>query len=129
LGCLTALQALLNNEIDEITHKIEALDAMRTKLEENLVKLQEEELELDDECALLLSPVMCLFSFTFNLTVQGVQERIEMEEAATRPPKAAPLPQQHAHHVPSSRRRKGPAFLPSEHDELPPGVAFMVRLH
>lgn len=26
----------------------------------------------------------------------------------------------------SSRRRRGPAFLPSEHDELPPGVAFMV---
>lgn len=26
----------------------------------------------------------------------------------------------------SSRRRKGPAFLPSEHDDLPPGVAFMV---
>lgn len=26
----------------------------------------------------------------------------------------------------SSRRRKGPAFLPSEHDELPRGVAFMV---
>jgi hypothetical protein len=22
----------------------------------------------------------------------------------------------------------GPAFLPSEHDELPPGVAFMVRM-
>lgn len=27
----------------------------------------------------------------------------------------------------SSRRRKGPAFLPSEHDELPSNVAFMVR--
>lgn len=26
----------------------------------------------------------------------------------------------------SSRRRRGPAFLPSEHDDLPPGVAFMV---
>lgn len=25
----------------------------------------------------------------------------------------------------SSRRRKGPAFLPSEHDDLPPGVAFI----
>lgn len=25
----------------------------------------------------------------------------------------------------SSRRRKGPAFLPSEHDDLPPGVAFL----
>lgn len=27
----------------------------------------------------------------------------------------------------SSRRRRGPAFLPSEHDELPKDVAFMVR--
>ena len=27
----------------------------------------------------------------------------------------------------SSRRRKGPAFLPSEHDDLPVNVAFMVR--
>lgn len=27
----------------------------------------------------------------------------------------------------SSRRRKGPAFLPAEHDDLPSGVAFMVR--
>lgn len=26
----------------------------------------------------------------------------------------------------SSRRRRGPAFLPSEHDDLPTGVAFMV---
>jgi division protein 1 len=25
----------------------------------------------------------------------------------------------------ASRRRKGPAFLPSEHDDLPKGVAFM----
>lgn len=42
-------QALINNEIDEITHKIEALDAIRAKLEQDLLKLQEEELELDDE--------------------------------------------------------------------------------
>jgi division protein 1 len=28
----------------------------------------------------------------------------------------------------SSRRRRGPAFLPSEHDELPKDVAFMVSV-
>ncbi|TFY70091.1 hypothetical protein EVJ58_g31 [Rhodofomes roseus] len=61
-------RALMNNEIAEITHKIETLDAMRAKLEQDLLKLQEDELELDDE---------------------------------------------------------RPTFLPSEHDELPPGVAFM----
>ena len=42
-------QALINNEIAEITHKIETLDAMRAKLEQDLLKLQEDELELDDE--------------------------------------------------------------------------------
>lgn len=43
------LQALISNEISEITHKIETLDAMRAKLEQDLLKLQEDELELDDE--------------------------------------------------------------------------------
>ena len=45
----------MNNEISEITAKIEALDAIRAKLERNLLKLQEEELELDDECEPLLA--------------------------------------------------------------------------
>ena len=43
------LQALFNSEIEEITHKIEALDAIRAKLEKDIMKLQEDELELDDE--------------------------------------------------------------------------------
>jgi len=38
------------NDHPEITAKIEALDGIRTKLEEDLLKLQEDELELDDEC-------------------------------------------------------------------------------
>lgn len=42
-------QALINNEIDEITHKMEALDVIRARLEQDLLRLQEEELELDDE--------------------------------------------------------------------------------
>ena len=50
LCVLNAFQALLNNEIVEVTHKIDALDAIRTKLEQDLLKLQEDELELDDEC-------------------------------------------------------------------------------
>ena len=40
----------MGNEIAEITTKIQALDAIRVKLEQDLLKLQEEELELDDEC-------------------------------------------------------------------------------
>lgn len=45
----------MNNEIAEITTKIQALDAIRTKLEQDLLKLQEEELELDDERGHLLA--------------------------------------------------------------------------
>jgi hypothetical protein len=48
-------QTLVNNEIAEITTKIKALDAIRAKLEQDLLKLQEEELELDDECKYLLA--------------------------------------------------------------------------
>ncbi|KII86395.1 hypothetical protein PLICRDRAFT_43989 [Plicaturopsis crispa FD-325 SS-3] len=95
-------RSLINSEIVEITHKIEALDTIRDKLEHDLLKLQEDELELDDE-------------------LEDVRERLEAEESAHRTQKRA----QPVHLPPSSRRRKGPAFLPSEHDELPPGVAFM----
>ena len=42
---------MIHNEIDEITRKIATLDSIRLKLEDDLVKLQEDELELDDECA------------------------------------------------------------------------------
>lgn len=45
----------MGNEITEITTKIEALDAIRVKLEQDLLKLQEEELELNDEREHLLS--------------------------------------------------------------------------
>ncbi|EMD41452.1 hypothetical protein CERSUDRAFT_110028 [Gelatoporia subvermispora B] len=96
-------RALISNEIEEITHKIEALDAMRAKLEQDLLKLHEEELELDDE-------------------LEGVKERLELEGSSDRAPNN---PAAVVHPLHSSRRRKGPAFLPSEHDDLPPGVAFM----
>ncbi|KAF7306485.1 Trp-Asp repeats containing protein [Mycena indigotica] len=94
---------LVHSEIAEISHKIAALDAIRAKLEQDLLKLHEDELELDDE-------------------LEGVKERLDFEQshlqkASTQQPFQLP------HHT--SRRRKGPAFLPSEHDELPPGVAFM----
>ncbi|PCH33260.1 WD40 repeat-like protein [Wolfiporia cocos MD-104 SS10] len=89
-------RALINSEISEITNKIEALDALRAKLEQDLLKLQEDELELNDE-------------------LEGVKERLELEESRSRTRGDT----SHAPH--SSRRRKGPAFLPSEHDELPPG--------
>ncbi|KAL1749135.1 WD40-repeat-containing domain protein [Schizophyllum fasciatum] len=96
-------QSLIHNEIDEITRKIATLDGIRSKLEDDLVKLQEDELELDDE-------------------LEGVKERVEFEQSHSRQTSASNQQLQLPH---SSRRRKGPAFLPSEHDDLPPGVAFM----
>ncbi|KAF6766448.1 Trp-Asp repeat-containing protein [Ephemerocybe angulata] len=96
-------RSLVNGEITEITHKIRALDDVRQKLEQDLLKLQEDELELDDE-------------------LEGVKERMRFEEAIS---SQHPELNSSLHLPPSSRRRKGPAFLPSEHSELPPGVAFM----
>ncbi|KZO92084.1 WD40 repeat-like protein [Calocera viscosa TUFC12733] len=92
-------KTLVNSEIDEITQKIKALDAIRDQLHQDLLKLQEEELELDDE-------------------LDGVQEQLAEREAA-KPEVPSP----------AARRKKGPAFLPSEHDDLPPGVAFMTLSH
>ncbi len=57
-----------------------------------------------------------------GIAVVGVRERIEFEQESSRTPKKNSQP---IHLPQSSRRRKGLTFLPSEHDELPPGVAFM----
>jgi division protein 1 len=43
------LQSLINSEIVEINNKIKALDSIRERLEQDLLKLHEDELELDDE--------------------------------------------------------------------------------
>lgn len=43
----------MNCEISEITNKIRALNDVRVKLEQDLLKLQEDDLELDDECSSL----------------------------------------------------------------------------
>ncbi|KAF8603218.1 WD40 repeat-like protein [Ceratobasidium sp. AG-I] len=87
-------RSLINNEIAEITSKIAALDVIRNTLEQDLLRLHENELELEDE-------------------LTAVQE-LEYLEGSSSPAD-----------VTSSRRRKGPAFLPSEHDDLPPNIAFM----
>lgn len=47
--------------------------------------------------------------------VEGIRERIQTVDERTQGRAVAT----------SSRRRRGPAFLPSEHDDLPNGVAFM----
>ncbi|KIK15880.1 hypothetical protein PISMIDRAFT_686895 [Pisolithus microcarpus 441] len=96
-------RSLIASEIAEVESKIVALSEIRHRLEHDLLKTQEDELELDDE-------------------LEGVRERLEFEEISSKQQNATSVrtPQ-----VAPSRRRKGPVFLPSEHGELPPAVAFM----
>lgn len=103
---LRVRQSLINAEIAEVTSKIGTLEDIRRRLQKSLLKLQEESLELDDE-------------------LEGVQE-LMTSPSVTSAAGTKALPPTTATPAKSSRRRKGPAFLPSEHDELPPGVAFMV---
>ncbi|KAG9018754.1 Mitochondrial fission protein [Tulasnella sp. 427] len=91
-------RSLINSEIDEISQKIDSLNAVRNQLQQSLLRLHEEELELDDE-------------------LDNVFERLAFEEKSTGAASAAAAR--------TGKRRKGPAFLPSEHDDLPSGVAFM----
>ena len=97
-------QALIHNEIAEITHKIEALDAIRSKLEQDLLRLQEDELELDDECKFHAHDIMYLLS---SAIVEGVKERLEIEESKARAINGSAGAQQPSGVPPSSRRRKG----------------------
>ncbi len=96
------VQSLLNSEIDEVSSKIAALETIRNQLQQSLLRLHEEELELDEE-------------------LESVMERLAFE--ARKGPSTPSKPSA------GVKRRKGPAFLPSEHDDLPAGVAFMVRMH
>ena len=94
---LTCFKSLIHSEIDEITHKIEALKDIRAKLEADLIRLQEDDLELDAECTWFhVSTRPCLFHI-----VEGVKERVAFEQSSSKDP-----------HLPSSsRRRKG---MPTE---------------
>ena len=99
-------QSLLQAEVVDVSAKVDALEAVRRRLETSLLRLQEEQLELDDE-------------------LEGLQEMMADPNLLAKGAKVVPS---HATSpVKSSRRRRGPAFLPSEHDDLPSGVAFMVR--
>jgi division protein 1 len=99
---------LIHAEIYEVSTKIDALEEIKRRLEQSLLHLQEEQLELDDE-------------------LEGVQEMMASPTmTSVAGTKALPASVSEATTAKSSRRRKGPAFLPSEHDELPSGVAFMV---
>lgn len=107
----------MNGEIGEIEAKIAALDTVREGLRRGLLGLREEELELEDERAFFPSRIAGLGTDLSLCSVEGIRERIGIQEERKKGRAVSA----------SSRRRKGPAFLPSEHDELPSGVAFMVR--
>ncbi|WVF66231.1 mitochondrial division protein 1 [Kwoniella sp. CBS 6097] len=100
-------QSLIHAEILEVSAKIDVLEEIRRRLETSLLHLQEEDLELDDE----LEGVQELMASPAIKSVAGTKAVTSSAAAAVSNK--------------SSRRRKGPAFLPSEHDELPSGVAFM----
>lgn len=96
-------QSLTRSEIEEINNKIQALDNIRTKLEQDLLRLQEEELELDDERKQVYSILWTIYSSS-RLSVEGVRERTKFEQTAERHPEPL-VPNLHLPE--SSRRRKG----------------------
>lgn len=112
-------QAVINSEMAEVDAKIVSLDAIRCRLQRDLLGLRELELELEDErksgAEAVLVPHMLMYRLT--LSGEGIRERITAQDER-RKGRSVTM---------SSRRRKGPAFIPGEHDALPHGVAFMVR--
>jgi len=59
-------QSLVNSEIEEITNKIVILSNIRAQLEQDLLKIQEDELELDDERELTPSPYCYFWVLTWK---------------------------------------------------------------
>ncbi|GAA5986014.1 hypothetical protein JCM10908_006371 [Rhodotorula pacifica] len=107
-------RALLNGQIKDVEGKIAALEKVREELRRGMLGLREEELELEDELEGIQTRLQRLPLETTATIATGaaVNGRVRSESASRLP-------------TSSSRRRKGPAFLPSEHDDLPPNVAFM----
>lgn len=94
---LDTRRKLTMKDLEVLEGRVRKLEFMKDELGQRLLELKEEELELDDE-------------------LEGVQDRLAQLEARQSGKIVSST---------SSRRRKGPAFLPSEHDQLPPNVAFM----
>ncbi|WFD22857.1 [histone H3]-dimethyl-L-lysine(36) demethylase [Malassezia equina] len=99
-------RALYHSEMVHVDAKIAALEATKAHLQQHLLQVREEELELEDE-------------------QQGLSELLELQRHRRAMPGGRGLDVTTVLPTGSSRRWKGPVFLPSEHDELPPHVAFM----
>lgn len=109
---------LLNSELAEVDSKIAALERVKHGLERSLIGLQEEELELNDEH-------------------EGVAESLALQKQRSAMPGTSTAQAAAAAAGPGGaaqsnartpRRSKAPLFLPSEHEELPSGVAFMTLM-
>lgn len=126
MASTAAAQAVLHSEIVEIEAKMATFEAIRSGLQRSLLGLRELELELEDERECLsISLLHILLADGAELTDkiwdkligEGIRERIAIQDERK---KGRAI-------TTSSRRRKGPSFVPSEHDSLPTEVAFMVR--
>ncbi|UZJ54614.1 hypothetical protein CBS101457_003934 [Exobasidium rhododendri] len=105
---LSIRRMLINSEIEEVEARIAEMELIKQNLQKSLLGLREEELELNDE-------------------FDGVSELLAVMKHRRAMPGGSGLEVNQSNSAPqtNSRRRKGPLFLPSEHDELPSGVAFM----
>ncbi|OAV91802.1 hypothetical protein PTTG_06002 [Puccinia triticina 1-1 BBBD Race 1] len=100
---------LISKDLNEIDLKILKLNQLKEDFERSMLALKEEELELIDE-------------------YEGVSDRlVEIQESLPllNHELAQPTGREPRISSTNSRRRRGPAFLPSEHDELPKNVSFM----
>ncbi|EST09516.1 WD40 repeat [Kalmanozyma brasiliensis GHG001] len=104
-------RSLIDSELSAVDAKIKVLEKIKAGLNKKLLGLREEELELNDEH----EGVGELLAVQKHLRAMPGGPAAAANAAAT----GATTSQG------SSRRRKGPLFMPSEHDELPSGVAFM----
>ncbi|WFD36257.1 [histone H3]-dimethyl-L-lysine(36) demethylase [Malassezia cuniculi] len=101
---LSIRRTMCRREIESVDAKIAALQRVRETLEEELVAVRDEELELQEER-------------------EGVASLLDIQRHRRAMPGGSALDVTESRGP--GRGRHGALFLPSEHDELPPGVAFM----
>lgn len=105
---LNVRRMIINSDIAEVEARIASMLVVKQNLQKSLLGLREEELELNDESD-GVSELLAVMKHRRAMP-GGSGKDVDRSASAT-----------HG----NSRRRKGPLFLPSEHDELPSGVAFM----
>lgn len=103
------LQRLLSDDVDAVSSKILELEKVKKNLQRGLMGLQEEELELNDEQN-AMSETLALQRYHASMPGGSLLPASEMAAPTSCRP---------------SKRVHAPLFLPSEHDDLPRGVAFM----